>query len=454
MNGRWLILLCILMLRPQVNFGQEQSGHRYAVLIGIGNYRGARGLDPLYADEDTEKLATLLRQDGWTVWLMNSFAPEERQPYGANILSALGINMEGGGPSYGAATVPFLGAGARTRDDSVLFYYGGHGVQGETDGIDYIVPRDVKLSTTGELLKRTLINLKFVLTALNKTGAGNVIVFTDTCRSTARTRSGNTQQKAWKTRGLTGAFTEDPGPAPLQYQRHFFLESSASDEESSYEMDEQSSGAFTYYLRQALAQKQAPGGGCTTLARVAERARSGTINYVQQKLKGAQTPTVLADTSWAEKFCLAGGGASSDLNSLYAALAAGLKANSGIAWSTVELGGAIRTTEVDSLIKLKDCQISWTRDTQTYVKTNQNPSLDHYDITVNLARLPGENVAYDKGELLMATDLDGVIIENRRGFEVFGPNTRPLMVGFKLSSGQDQILDQVRQIISACSAQP
>ncbi len=312
MNIRWLIPYCIFLLYAQLSSGQQQSGHRYAVLVGIGNYRGAKGLDPLHADDDTDKLAELLRQQGWTVWLMNSYAPEERQPYGSNILGALGISMGGGGgPTYGAATVPFLGAGARTREDSVLFYYGGHGVQGETDGIDYIIPRDVQFSTTGTILKRTLINLKFVLTALNKTGAGNIIVFTDTCRTTARTRSANTR-KAWRTRGLTGAFTEDPGPAPLQYERHFFLENSASDEQSSYEMDEQSSGVFTFFLRQALAQPQSSGGRCTTLASVAERARSGTINYVQQKLKGAQTPTVLADTSWAESFCLAGAGSSSD----------------------------------------------------------------------------------------------------------------------------------------------
>ena len=144
-------------------------------------------------------------------------------------------------------------------------------------------------------------------------------------------------------------------------------------------------------------------------------------SYVQQKLKGSQTPTVLADTSCGGKknFCLAGAGAWSDLSSLYAALAAGLERNSGIGWSKVELGGAIRTTEDRSIGQTEDCQISWTRDIQTYVKNNQNPSFDHFDITVNLARLPGENVPYDKGELLMATDLDGVIIENRRGSEAF-----------------------------------
>ncbi len=282
--------------------GHGGRGNHYAVLIGIGDYSGAKGLENLYADQDTQKLATVLEQEGWTVWLMNSFAPAEKQPNAANILGAFGISIENGSPNYGAARIPFLGEGARTRDDSILFYYGGHGLQGDTDGVDYIIPHDVQMSPTGEILKSTLINLRFLLTALNKTGAGNVIVFTDTCRTTVRTRSLNTR-KAWRTRGLTGAFTEDPGPAPLQYQRHFFLENSAADEQSSYELDQESSGVFTYYLRQAMADAP-PSSGCIALAKVAERARSGTVNYVQQTLRAAQTPTILADSNWSESFCL------------------------------------------------------------------------------------------------------------------------------------------------------
>lgn len=373
------------VLRPptpiDISETPTQSGHRYAVLVGIGNYRGTKGLDPLHADDDTEKLAALLRQQGWTVWLMNSFAPDDKQPYGANILGALGISLDGGGPSYGAATAPFLGAGALTRDDSLLFYYGGHGVQGETDGIDYIIPRDVKLSTTGELLKRTLINLKFVLTALNKTGAGNIIVFTDTCRTTARTRSANTR-KAWKTRGLTGAFTEDPGPAPLQYKRHFFFESSASDEESSYEMDEQSSGVFTYFLRQAMTQGQSSSGGCTTLARVAERARSGTINYVQQKLQAAQTPTVLADTSWAESFCVQGtpAGAGDAYDALRTVLADAWK-------NRVDFPDGWAQSV---LTQLDNCVLSWKR--QSHSQSGQDTQDGVVILQVSFTKAASQNI--------------------------------------------------------------
>src|SRR5580704_2543949 len=67
MNIRWLIPFAIFLLCAQLSSAQQQLGHRYAVLVGIGNYRGAKGLDPLHADDDTEKLAALLRQQGWTV---------------------------------------------------------------------------------------------------------------------------------------------------------------------------------------------------------------------------------------------------------------------------------------------------------------------------------------------------------------------------------------------------
>jgi hypothetical protein len=64
MNIRWLITFCIFLLCPELSSGQQQSGHRYAVLVGIGNYRGAKGLDPLHADDDTDKLAELLVKKG------------------------------------------------------------------------------------------------------------------------------------------------------------------------------------------------------------------------------------------------------------------------------------------------------------------------------------------------------------------------------------------------------
>ncbi len=146
--------------RPSLGLTQDRYepeagyGPRAALVIGNGAYDVAPQLDnPV---NDARAVTGVLREIGFDV------AHRENADF---------QDMRG----------EMASLGSRFPQDGVgLIYYAGHGVQ--VDGVNYLLPRDIKLQTVADLKERAL-NATELLNAANRTGAALTILVLDACRN-------------------------------------------------------------------------------------------------------------------------------------------------------------------------------------------------------------------------------------------------------------------------------
>jgi hypothetical protein len=277
-----------------------------ALVVGIGDYGASAHLPLLAADSDAEKLASAFRDQGWDVHLLNGKQADAAKPTRSNIYEALGITVDGGGlPQFGAGNIAGFGAGAASADDVVLFYYGGHGLTAQ-DGVDYLLP----LGSDASSPREQLVNLLIVIQALQKSGAGSVIVFTDACRKTAVARGSDDANAPVWGRGV-GASNDIRAVFDSQ-NVHSFVMKSASPGQASWDLPVESAGAFTFFLIEVLSlpaiMSDADGNrdGRITLKELEDYVQKNTESIVEAKLRQIQRPEVIADgTDWERGFNIA-----------------------------------------------------------------------------------------------------------------------------------------------------
>ena len=160
---------------------------------------------------------------------------------------------------------PFLGDG-----DNLWFFFAGHGIRHEQT--DYLMPADGDRTD----LKNSAIPIHFIADRLRNSGADNVILLIDACRSYEGRRDGV---------GLG-----------LEKQQGVITLFSCSPEESSYEIQELQQGAFTHVLLQSLRLQGE--GNCATVERLYQRLRYYVPQLTRQYRHDAQTPySVIEPTS-------------------------------------------------------------------------------------------------------------------------------------------------------------
>ncbi|MGA7937289.1 MAG: SUMF1/EgtB/PvdO family nonheme iron enzyme, partial [Kovacikia sp.] len=231
-------------------------GQNWAITIGINGYRN---LQPLhYAKRDAEAVRDYFRDELNTqqIYLFSDDSPPIEQGHGPDLDS---------NPTF--ATLrrflrvrfeqPFLTAG-----DNLWFFFAGHGVRHEDR--DYLMPID---ADPGDV-EATAISLHYITERLQRSGADNVILLLDACRSGVGRRD-----------GLGVGVEEQQGVITLF---------SCSPRESSYEIEELQQGAFTYSLLQGLKLQGA--GNCATVERLYQYLRSTVPQVNQQYRKPRQTP--------------------------------------------------------------------------------------------------------------------------------------------------------------------
>lgn len=152
---------------------------------------------------------------------------------------------------------PFLRDG-----DNLWFFFAGHGVRHE--GRDYLMPLDAD----PEDLERSAIPMQYVSERLRRSGADNIILLIDACRSYEGRRDGVGIGKE-KQQGVITLF-------------------SCSPEESSYEIQELEQGAFTYTLLDSLRIQGE--GNCATVERLYQRLRYHVPQITQRYRRVIQTP--------------------------------------------------------------------------------------------------------------------------------------------------------------------
>ena len=193
----------------------------WAIVIGINTYNPNNFSSLKYAKQDAESVRDFfLREAKFDevcffsndsadfLWKGNKIPT---QPTYGNLISFLHDRFE---------TKPFLSAG-----DNCWFFFAGHGEQHANQ--DYLMPQDANPRS----IQRTAIPVNYVRERLSRSGADNVILILDACRTDG-------------SRGAAGIGSET--------QQGAIVISSCSPTQKAWEIDELEHGAFTYALLEGL----------------------------------------------------------------------------------------------------------------------------------------------------------------------------------------------------------
>jgi uncharacterized caspase-like protein len=226
----------------------------FAVVVGINNYKKIQPLK--YAKSDAERMCDFFTQDlqvsPENLYFFSDDSPcdvwgRETQPTYSNLETFFTESFE----------TPFLESG-----DTLWFYFSGHGMPYE--GRDCLLPIDFSLS----IASKTTIPLSSITDRLRRSGADNVVMLIDACRSDGAKNAG------------TGI-----GEEKQQGVITFF---SCSPSQVSYEIDEIGQGAFTNVLLEALRIQGE--GNCATVERFYQYLRTQVPRLTQRYKNYVQTP--------------------------------------------------------------------------------------------------------------------------------------------------------------------
>jgi uncharacterized caspase-like protein len=243
----------------------------WALVIGINEYNPLNFSRLHYARRDAEQVNAFFSQMGFDeVYLFTDNSPPITLPTGGTIPTD---------PTYGNLVTflsdrfaqPFL-----TTGDNCWFFFAGHG---ERHGDkDYLMPRDAN-ARGDKVISGLLVN--DVREWLTRSGADNVILLLDACRS----------QGSRDARGIN--------PAD---QKGIITISSCPPTERAWEIEELRQGAFTYALLEALQL----GGeqSCATVERLGSYLKHRVPDLCQRYGKPPQIPRVSVDPIEKQHFIL------------------------------------------------------------------------------------------------------------------------------------------------------
>lgn len=230
----------------------------WAVCIGINNYSYLTSLK--YATRDAERMSDWLKDAAKfdKVYLFTDDSPaidDMSQPFSSQpTYTTLRRWM---GKRFKQQEKPPLSFG-----DNLWFFFSGHGKRyGDRD---YLLLSDS--DSSAEHIEQTAISLDYITKYLCQSGAGNIILFIDACRESAKDGSG----------------------LELTHQQGIISIASCSPNELSYEIDELQNGSFTHALLESLEIHGE--GNCATIERLSHRLRTRVKEINRQYKKPIQTP--------------------------------------------------------------------------------------------------------------------------------------------------------------------
>jgi formylglycine-generating enzyme required for sulfatase activity len=230
----------------------------WAICVGINQYRFLQDLT--CAVNDAEKMHVWLKETAKfdQTYLFTDKSPEiddmsesfPSQPTFTTLLYWLSKRF----PSNSR---PPLSA-----SDSLWFFFSGHGVREQ--GEDYLLLSDSIADP--ERVRNSAITLAFVTEHLRQSGAGNIMMFVDACRSVVKSGLG----------------------IELQSEQGIISIASCRPEQKSYEIEELGHGSFTYALLESL-QIQGEN-NCATVERLCKRLKDRVLEINRVYKKPVQTP--------------------------------------------------------------------------------------------------------------------------------------------------------------------
>ena len=228
----------------------------WAITIGINGYRYLQRLDYAMPDADAVRHFFTDELRFHQVYHFTDTSPPILQDHGPDLNSQ--------------PTSTTLGRFLRTRfekpflhdGDNLWFFFAGHGIR--HNNRDYLMPLDGDRDD----LERSAIPLHYISERLRRSGADNIILLIDACRSYEGKRDGFGIGRE-KQQGVITLF-------------------SCSPEESSYEIQELQQGVFTYVLLDSLRLQGE--GNCATVERLYHRLRRYVPQITRQYKRVPQTP--------------------------------------------------------------------------------------------------------------------------------------------------------------------
>lgn len=228
----------------------------WAITVGVNNYSYLQPLS--HAVRDADMLCDLFEQElqfGKVYHFTDTskpITPDHGKPLNSiptftNLKRFLDVRFQ----------EPFLGDG-----DNLWFFFAGHGAR-EGDH-DYLIPIDGYRSNLAD----TAIPVRYLSDRLRHSGADNIILLMDACRSSERSRSGT---------GLG-----------METQQGVITIYACSPEEFSYEINDLKQGAFTHVLLESLRLQGQE--NCATVERLYDRLRLMVPQLTMRHRRATQTP--------------------------------------------------------------------------------------------------------------------------------------------------------------------
>jgi uncharacterized caspase-like protein len=286
--GLSLILLGTFAAPAWANSPWE-AGKKYALIVGIDDYKEPHVTDLKCATSDAKLLRNTLMKEGdfpeENIFLLTSASTgESDQPSLTNVVFRLEWLREVVGPG-----------------DTLVFYFAGHGVSMESE--TYLMTQEADQRTKNTLMISSLPG-KVLNQLLKDAGAQNTLVLLDACRNDPTAGRGDVNNTLSETMARGLVFTPKPA-ADATLERNTATIFACGEGQRSWEWGDKNQGFFTYYLAEALRSGAYDTEGRATLQNLVgylrEKVNAAALRETNQK----QTPMLTYEGPGADRWVLA-----------------------------------------------------------------------------------------------------------------------------------------------------
>jgi formylglycine-generating enzyme required for sulfatase activity len=256
--GIFSTLILVPVAMPET---KKPVGKRYAILVGVNEYKHSKLPALKYAVNDATDLKKLLEAGGYLVTLLTN--ETETKPTRAAIDAAIHEVL-----------------GKAEAGDTVVLAFAGHGLQFKDDKDSYFCPIDARPFKDET---KTLISMGVVYREMEKSFAGVKVLLVDACRDDPDEGRGS--------RGIDA----DSAPRPPRGVAAFF---SCSAKQKAFEHDSLKHGVFFHYMLEGLKGKAKNDEDDVTFNSLVDYVGRNVEKRVPQLYEGAQQqPNQKADLS-------------------------------------------------------------------------------------------------------------------------------------------------------------
>jgi len=233
-----LLLLIILASCDPYSYTFKEDGRQVALVYGL-DYVGTNINSLGNTQFDAQEVSTVFNEYGYELTGSQNNNDASKSEIAADISSQSDLGKE----------------------DTLYFYFSGHGLLDTELDTSYIVPHFTDSYTYAiNNPEEVFISPDWLFSRLQATGAGTIIVILDICNS-----GGFVFDRSHEVDGLPENYTDDwPSAFSLSWERFFnqngqdnpypniHVISAAGKDELSYESDSIQNGYYTYYMLQSL----------------------------------------------------------------------------------------------------------------------------------------------------------------------------------------------------------